>query len=50
MPLEIDYQSINCAGWERGSISRNDVLTLETKAWILAHIMRYDENCSQLFN
>ena len=47
---EIDYQAINCAGWERGSISREDKLTKETKIWILSHIMKYDRDCSLMID
>lgn len=44
-PFEIDYQAIKCAGLERGSISRDDVLTLETKKWVVRHMIYYDNNC-----
>jgi len=44
---EIDYQAINCAGWKRGSISRQDQLTSGTKEWILSHIIKYDRDCKR---
>ena len=50
MHTEIDYQAINCSGWERGSISRQDQLTLGTKKWILSHIIKYDRDCKNANN
>lgn len=44
-PIEIDYRAINCAGWTKGSLSRKDVLTKETKDWFTSHIVRYAEHC-----